>query len=175
MDYKAVPGRVDIRDAGVMTFVVQPGRCDSAIAVLQRRKTRRLCRVRPASFSLELRARAIPSVQSQHASLLFCRVRLHWIFNRAGWSLGVGRARQHRGHPNRGDEPSSSEELPPRYSQREHALLARAVFKGGYRLCLRLRDGLTEAAERLFGRSHRHSRPLRVGRTRHSPRYVANC
>jgi len=107
MDYKAVPDRVDIRDAGVMAFVMQPGRRDSAAAVLQWRKPGRLRRVRPTNFGLELRARAIAAVQSQHASLLFCRIRQHWIFDRTGRSLGIGWARKRSGHSNRGEESTA--------------------------------------------------------------------
>ena len=67
---------------------------------------------------------------------LFGGIGLHRIFDRAGRRLGLGLARQHRGHANRGDKPSAGEHLPAGRRQREHAVLAVAIFQSRNILCL---------------------------------------
>jgi hypothetical protein len=147
-----VPRRIDVRNPAVVAFIVQAGRRDGAVAVLQGRECGCFCGVRPPDVGLELRARAVAAVHAHHPARLLRGVRLHRIFDRAGRRLGVCPARQHRGHSDRCDEPSASEELPACRGQREHAFLAVAIFQSQDLLRLRLRDWLSEAAERGFDR-----------------------
>jgi hypothetical protein len=70
---------------------------------------------------------------------------------------------QHRGHSNRGDEPRAGEELPASRGQREHAIFAVAIFQSRNIPGLPLRDGLAEAAERLFDRTRLCIPAFKVG------------
>src|SRR5215831_4386236 len=141
-----MPGRIDIRNATVVTLVVQARWCDDAVAVLERREGRRACRVGPPHLALELRTRAIAAVLAHHSPLLLGGIGRHRIFDGAGRRLGRGGARQHPGHADGGDETRATKKLTPCGGKCEHALPALADFQGGFSL----RNAFADPTERLI-------------------------
>src|SRR6516165_4796648 len=141
-----MPGRIDIRNATVVTLVVQARWCDDAVAVLERREGRRARRVSPSHFALELRARAIAAVLAHHSPLLLGGVGRHRIFDSARRSFGRAGARHHCRHTGRGDETRATKKLTPCGGKCEHALPALADFRGGFSL----RNAFADPTERLL-------------------------
>ena len=126
-------GRVNVGDAAVVAFEVQPRRGDNAFTFVQwhHRPGRFLGRRRetPTDLALELRTRTVSTVVVGQAALFTDRVLLDGIVNGARWCRRVGSSGHQRGRPGR---PGRGKEAPP-IDVRKHAFLALAFFFGAGR------------------------------------------